>query len=121
MEVYSLLYNSELVGIFSDRDEFKQLSFHFILDMLLDSNLFVNKRECGMAIKSDLKTLYSMDNYSFSYHGHHFSKITSKLNALRYISIPKQYNTETKFIVYKVDEMSKPLSMMTVEDLITKK
>lgn len=121
MEVYTLVYGTEVVGIFSDKDEFKQQSFHFILDTLLNSNLFVSKRECGVTIKRELKTLYSTPDYCFSYNGHKFSKMTTELNKIRYISIPKQYSVDTKFVVYKPDEVTKPLVMLTIEDLLTKK
>lgn len=121
MEVYTLAYGTDVVGIFSDKNEFKQQSFHFILDTLINNNLFVNKRECGVAIKNDLKVLYSSVNYSFCYNGHKFSKMTNELNTIRYISIPKQYSVDTKFIVYKPDELSKPLAMLSIDDLITKK
>ena len=118
MEVYTLLYGSDVVGIFSDKDEFKQKSFHFILDTLINNNLFVNKRECGVAIKSNLKTLYSSPDYSFTYNGHSFSKMTNELNTIRYISIPKQYSADTEFIVYTIDDLTKPLTMLSVSDLI---
>jgi hypothetical protein len=121
MDVYTLIYGFEVVGIFTDKDEFKQQSFHFILDTLLNNNLFVNKKECGMAIKSDLKNLYGLDDYSFSYNGHKFSKMTSEANKIRYITIPKQYSVDTKFIAYKASELQKPLTMLSVDDLITKK
>ena len=118
MEVYALIYDREVVGIFSNNDEFKQKSFHFILDMLMQSNLFVNKKECGLAIKNDLKALYSTLNYSFSYNGHEFSKMTRELDKIEYISIPKQYSVNVKFIVYKESELNKPLTMVGVSDLL---
>ena len=121
MEVYTLLYGSEVAGIFSDKDEFKQQSFHFILDTLMNNNLFVNKRECGVAIKADLKTLYASTDYSFTYHGHTFSKMTSEMNTIRYISIPKQYSADTAFVMYRIEDLAKPLAMLPVGDLIGKK
>lgn len=120
MQLYTLTYGTEIVGIFDNKGDFKQKTFHFILDKLLENNLFVNKKECGLAIKSDLKALYSTDNYSFGYHGHVFSKITSEPNQIRYISIPQQYSATTKFIVFRPDDLQKPLKMLTIDDLIVK-
>lgn len=121
MEVYTLVYNSEIVGIFSDKDEFKRQSFHFILDTLINNNLFVNKKECGTAIKQDLKNLYSETVYSFSYSGHKFSKLLHYMNKMNCVSIPVQYSADVTFMVYTPNELSIPLTMLSIEDLITKK
>jgi hypothetical protein len=115
------MYGSDVVGIFNDKGEFKQKSFHFILDVLIDSNLFVNKKECGLAIKNELKSMYSMSEYSFSYHGHKFSKFTNEINKIHYIYIPKQYSVDTKFILYNIDQLNEPLPMLGFTDLIVSK
>ena len=43
--------------IFDDKAKFKTSTFHYILHTLLSTKLFKTKKECGMAIKEELKKM----------------------------------------------------------------
>ena len=105
------------VGIFDDKNKFKTTTFHYILDTLISANLFTTKKECGISIKSDLKKLYSEDNFTFKYESFKFSKRSMELNVVA-ISIPKQYSSNTNFLFFKESELDKPIPLLPLDELI---
>ena len=58
MKLIIFYQNSEIIGIFSDYDEFKKKSFYHILDSLVSKNIYKNRVTAGKNIKNMLKEFY---------------------------------------------------------------
>ena len=105
------------VGIFDDKKKFKTITFHYILDTLISAKLFKTKKECGITIKSNLKQMYSIDNFSFKYDDFKFTKVSMEMNNI-VISIPKQYSSNTNFLFFRDTELDQPIPLLTLGELI---
>ena len=121
MSVIIFKKNNNITGIFDDKKVFKTSSFHFILDILLGKQYFKTKKQCGVAIKEDLKLLYSEEDYTFIFKDCKFEKHTMKLNYIETINIPKQKIESDFFVFYTTLTLNKPIQMLEVESLYTNK
>lgn len=111
--MYTLIfkYNNKVVGVFDDKNIFKNSSFHFILDLLISVKLFDTKKDCGLAIRKELKQLYTDPDFTFTYNNHVFDKKTLETNKV-VISVPKPYHSEHDFIYFT--DINKAIPMLTV-------
>jgi len=118
MSVFVFKENEEIIGVFDDKTKFKNSTFHYILDCLISKGIFKTKKQCGIKIKEDLKLLYSENNYTFIYSGIKFSKTELRINKINRIIIPKQYISDINFIYFGKYEISKPLPLLPLDDLL---
>ena len=112
--------NGNNVGVFDDKKVFKTKSFHYILENLISKGYFKTKKQCGVKIKDDLKLLYDNDDYTFMYKDTKFSKIILELNELESVKIEKKVIDDNIFVVYTLQELTKPIEMLDVKDLYNK-
>ena len=103
-------YNDKIFGVFDDKNTFKNETFHFILNLLISDNKFTTKKECGLAIRNELKQLYTNSDFSFTYNNHVFTKKTFETNKLSSISPP--YRSEHDFIFFT--DINKPIPMLAI-------
>ena len=125
--------DGELVGVFDNKKDFKNISFHYILDHLIAKGFYKTKKQCGNAIKEDLKLLYSEDNYVFTTKSIRIEKETMKMNCIEKpiekpkpekpkeeksddISIPKQ---GSNYVFYTISDLSKPIKLIDVSRYLT--
>ena len=110
--------DNKILGLFNDKSEFKTKSFHYILDYLISKSYFKTKKQCGTKIKDDLKLMYSEDNYTFLYKDIKFEKTTFLFNIIE--KIIKESQSDSNFICYKNTELSRPIAMLDIKDLLNK-
>ena len=120
MSIIILSMNGNNVGVFDDKKVFKTKSFHYILENLINRGYFKTKKQCGVKIKDDLKLLYDNDDYTFMYKDVKFSKIILELNELESIKIEKKVIDNNIFVIYTLQELTKPIAMLDVKDLYNK-
>ena len=129
--------DGELVGVFDNKKDFKNTSFHYILDYLISKGFYKTKKQCGNAIKDDLKLLYSEENYVFISHSIRFEKQTFRMNKIERkiekpvkeikkeedkdeVSIPKiSSGTSGNYVFYSISDLSKPVKLIDVKRYFT--
>lgn len=124
--------DGEMVGIFDNKKDFKNISFHYILDYLIAKGFYKTKKQCGNAIKEDLKLLYSEETYAFISHSIKFEKLTFHMNKINKkietpvkeekievkdeVSIPKLSLDPTgNFVFYTISDLTKPVKLIDVK------
>ena len=121
MSIIIFSENDKNVAVFDDKKIFKTKSFHYILDTLINKGYFKTKKQCGMKIKDDLKMLYDGEDYTFIYKDIKFSKTAFDLNTLEIVEVEKKKVVENGiFIVYTLQDLSKPIEMLDVTELYNK-
>ena len=71
MKLIIFYQNSEIIGIFSDYNEFKKKSFYHILDSLISIKMYNNRKLAAKSIKIKLKEFYeqakdiNINNYTW--------------------------------------------------------
>lgn len=111
--MYTLVfrYNDKIVGVFDDKSVFKNTTFHFILNLLISAKLFDTKKECGIALREDLKQLYTDSDFTFTYKSHEFNKKTLETNKI-VVTIPTPYYSEHNFIFFT--DINKAIPMLSI-------
>ena len=120
MSIIVFSENDKNVAVFEDKKAFKTKSFHYILENLINKGYFKTKKQCGMNIKDDLKLLYDDNDYSFTYKDVKFSKQLFELDTLEIVKVEKKIDENNIFIVYTLQDLSKPIEMLDVSDLYNK-
>lgn len=124
--------DGEMVGIFDNKKDFKNISFHYILDYLIAKGFYKTKKQCGNAIKEDLKLFYSEETYAFISNSVKFEKLTFSMNKINKkietpvkeekievkdeVSIPKLSLDPTgNFVFYTISDLTKPVKLIDVK------
>ena len=124
--------DGELFGVFDNKKDFKNISFHYILDYLISKGFYKTKKQCGNAIKEDLKMLYSEENYVFVRNSVKFEKQSITMNKIEQKivkpekttsksidSIPKITSSENNYVFYSISDLAKPVKMIDISKYIT--
>lgn len=59
MKLIIFYQNLEIIGIFSDYEEFKKKSFYYIIDFLISKNIYTNRKKAAKTMKRKLKEFYA--------------------------------------------------------------
>jgi len=59
MKLIIFYENSEIIGIFSDYEEFKKKSFYHMIDSLVYQNLYKSRKQAAKSMKIKLKEFYA--------------------------------------------------------------
>lgn len=59
MKLIIFYENSEIIGIFSDYEEFKKKSFYYMIDSLVCKELYKSRKQAAKSMKIKLKEFYA--------------------------------------------------------------
>lgn len=125
MSAYIFKINGDIHGVFDNKKDFKNITFYRILDELMGKGCYKTKKQCGNAIKEDLKIFYSEDNYSFISDHINFEKECLVMNKVikieeKTINIPKiETQTDSNYIFYSLSDINKPVKLIDVSRYLT--
>jgi len=125
MSAYIFKINGEICGVFDNKKDFKNITFYRILDELMSKGSYKTKKQCGNAIKEDLKLFYGEDNYSFISEKIQFEKECLEMNKIikseeKTINIPKiETQTESNYVFYSLSDLNKPVKLIDVSRYIS--
>lgn len=125
MSAYIFKINGDIHGVFDNKKDFKNITFYRILDELIGKGGYKTKKQCGNAIKEDLKLFYSEDNYSFVSDYINFEKECLVMNKVikieeKTINIPKiETQTDSNYIFYSLSDINKPVKLIDVSRYLT--
>jgi len=125
--------DGELLGVFNNKKDFKNTSFHYILEYLISKGFYKTKKQCGNAIKEDLKLLYSEETYVFTYNSIRFEKQTLTMNKIGKkieppvkmkikddVHIPKiSTGVSGNYVFYTISDLTKPVKLIDVSRYLT--
>ena len=125
MTAYVFKISGDIHGVFDNKKDFKNATFYRILDELMGKGGYKTKKQCGNAIKEDLKLFYSEDNYSFISDHINFEKECLVMNKIikveeKTINIPKiETQTDSNYIFYSLSDINKPVKLIDVSRYLT--
>lgn len=125
MTAYVFKISGDIHGVFDNKKDFKNATFYRILDELMRKGSYKTKKQCGNAIKEDLKLFYSEDNYSFISDYINFEKECLVMNKIikteeKTINIPKiEIQTQSNYIFYSLSDINKPVKLIDVSRYLT--
>lgn len=125
MTAYVFKISGDIHGVFDNKKDFKNVTFYRILDELMRKGSYKTKKQCGNAIKEDLKLFYSEDNYSFISDYINFEKECLVMNKIikteeKTINIPKiEIQTQSNYIFYSLSDINKPVKLIDVSRYLT--
>lgn len=125
MTAYVFKISGDIHGVFDNKKDFKNVTFYRILDELMRKGSYKTKKQCGNAIKEDLKLFYSEDNYSFISDYINFEKECLVMNKIikteeKMINIPKiEIQTQSNYIFYSLSDINKPVKLIDVSRYLT--